>query len=194
MGKFNPIQVAGAKVDNGEAPLNIMVSNSGLSLNPGDTVSIAKGQQCYLRTADINGTAVTYRTLPFRLNDEVIEDGMSVNTIANSRYVISDKVESLGDGLYRMTWKDFFAMAKPRFRTLAKVVKVISQEKGGKTLKFIEITDDAVATLSNVGDVYIQDVNATNADSNSERIVNSQGKEVRKYVILKKQNDYIAQE
>ena len=194
MGKFSPITVTGAKIDNGETPLNIMVSNSGLALNPGDRVSIAKGQQCYLRTTDINGTATTYRTLPFRLNDEVVEDGMSINTIANSRYVISDKVESLGDGLFRMTWKDFFALAKPRFRTLAKVVKVVSQEKGGKTLRFIEITDDAECSLSNVGDVYVQDFNATNADSNSERVINSQGKEVRKYIILKKQNDYIAQE
>lgn len=194
MGKFSPITVAGAKADNGEAPLNIMVSNSGLAFQPGDTVSIAKNQPCYLRTTDIGGTAVQYRTLPFRLNDEIIEDGISVNTVANSRYVISDKVESLGNDLYRMTWKEFFALAKPRFRTLAKVVKVVSQEKGGKQLKFIEITDDAECTLSNVGDVYIQDVNATNADSNSERIINSQGKEVRKYVVLKKVNDYIAQE
>lgn len=190
--KKEVIKVENAKVDDGSLSLNLASPQNGQAFAPNDTIGIVQGQECYINTFELNGEARPYRAIPFYLNGEAVEEGVSVNTLFSSRYVPvnqMDKAEKLADGSYRMTWNDYFKVSKPRFRSLTKVAR--KRVDGDKV--FLDIIDDAECTLCNVGDVLLQNFDKTTSPDNSETVVNKQGKTVRKWIILSKAEDYIAQ-
>ena len=185
MGKIQKIAVDSSRKDQGTLPLNIAVAPK-TSLHAGDTLEIAVNQELVEKTATINNVERRFRAVPCHLNGEVIE--ISANSLFGTRYVKDIEVaEHVEADLYRMEWQKFYAASTLRFPSIAGVAKVVTNDDKS----FVQITADAAVTLQNVGDVLVYDFKATLDDTTT--IVNKQGREVRRYVYLKRVSDYIAE-
>ena len=190
MGKIQKIALgANEKKDSGKLRLNIPVS-TGTAFKAGDTLSVASGQECCEKVAEINGVAREYRAMPIHVNDGT--ETVSVNTLFGTRYLPADKIstaEKVGD-FYRLSFRDWFANSKPRFRSLLSVVGV--KKDGDK--EFIDVKSDAACELSDCGDCLVQ--TSTSFEKTMEdttMTTNSQGKEVRQFVYVQLKENYVAE-
>lgn len=185
MGKITVIAVDSSRKDQGTLPLNIAVAPKN-SLQAGDVLELAAGQELIEKAATINGVERRFRAVPCHLNGEVTE--ISANSLFGTRYIKDiDVAEHIESDLYRMEWQKFYAASTLRFPSIAGVAKVVTKDDKS----FVQITADAAVTLQNIGDVLVYDFKATLDDTTT--IVNKQGREVRRYVYLKKISDYVAE-
>lgn len=190
MGKINLIPLPqGSKKDSGKLRLNISVQNN-TALKPGDVIAMAAGQPCCEKVTEINGIAREYRAMPVHLNGGV--ETISVNTLFGTRYLPTDKLsmaEKVGE-FYRMSFRDWFANSKPRFRSLLAVVGVEKKDD----CEFINVKADAAVELSDCGDCLVQtSASFEKTMEDNTTTVNSQGKEVRQYVYLQLKENYVAE-
>ena len=185
MGKIAPITIEHAKKDNGELPLNV-ITNVTHDLHDGDSLSLAQGQDtCVLSFND-----KPYRALPVRVNDEVKE--MSITTLLGTRYAqLSDAFEKVEDKLYRCSWKDWAKISRLRFPKLNSVVSVETIGNDAQKKTKLIVHEDVQISLSNKGTCLLQDFDRTIADTT--KVVNAQGREVRKYIYLRAVDNYIAE-
>ena len=185
MGKIAPITVDHAKKDNGELPLNVITTVTH-ELHDGDSLSLAQGQDtCVLSFND-----KPYRALPVRVNDEVKE--ISVTTLLGTRYAqLSDAFEKVEDKLYRCTFKDWSRLSSLRFPKLNSVVSVETAGTDAQKRTKLNVREDVQITLVNKGTCLLQDFEKTIADTT--KVVNAQGREVRKYIYLRAVDNYIAE-
>lgn len=185
MGKINPIVVDNARKDTGELPLNV-ITNVTHELHDGDSLSLAQGQDtCVLSFND-----KPYRALPVRINDEVKE--LSVTTLLGTRYAqLSEAFEKVEDKLYRCSWKDWAKISRLRFPKLNSVVSVENTGTDTQKRTKLIVHEDVQISLSNKGTCLLQDFEKTLADTT--KVVNAQGREVRKYIYLKSIDNYIAE-
>lgn len=183
MGKINIIPVDPSRRDQGTLPLSINVATRGFS--EGDTLELAAGQQLVEKNVTINGVDRQFRAVPCLLNGEVVE--LSANALFGTRYTSVENAEHVEEDLYRMEWHDFYRTARLRFPSMAAVARTKSVDN--KT--FVDVIADCAIKMNNVGDVLIYDFKKTLEDDT--KVINKQGKEVRKYVYLRKVSDYIAE-
>lgn len=185
MGKINPIVVDNAKKDNGELPLNIATTAS-IHLCNGDTVSLAQGQD----TCVLSFNGKSYRALPIRINNEIAE--VSITTLLGTRYAqLSDAFEKVEDKLYRCSWKDWAKISQLRFPKLNSVVTVETIGTDAQKKTKLIVHEDVQISLSNKGTCLLQDFDKTLEDTT--KVVNAQGREVRKYIYLRAVDNYIAE-
>lgn len=185
MGKLTVISIEHAKKDNGELPLNVATTAS-VHLTDGDTLSLAQGQDtCVLSFND-----KPYRALPVRINDKVAE--ISVTTLLGTRYAqLGDAFEKVEDKLYRCTFKDWAKLSSLRFPKLNSVVSVATTGTDSQKRTKLIVREDVQISVENKGTCLLQDFDKTIADTT--KVVNAQGREVRKYIYLRAVDNYIAE-
>ena len=99
------------------------------------------------------------------------------------------RIEKVGD-FYRLSFRDWFANSKPRFRSLLSVVGV--KKDGDK--EFIDVKSDAACELSDCGDCLVQtSASFEKTMEDTTMTTNSQGKEVRQFVYVQLKENYVAE-